>query len=361
MRISPPLITVVFPLALLGGGVRAAQGPARPTAANDLRIVVIAGEDAVNIVQQKTAVAPIVEVRDRNDVPVAGAVVRFAIQGGKSASFAGGAPTLTVATNAAGQAVASGFSPLASGAVQINVQAAFQGQVAVATLTQTNVMTAAQAAAVTAGGASGTTTGTSGAAAGGSSGSTAGTSGAAAGAGGGGGLSATTIGLVAGAVAGGVVAVQAVRSEEPQGEEYSGPFAMDWTVGCLVERMTGTLEVGFLAASTAPDAPLSDGNFSVKNGGSSVVSRPANCNILSNGNWGMGDAPLTGTVGNFEAHFQDSVTSQVGGQIQRFYDFRGGLNGGVVTGTFEMRWLGSAQAGGFQTTGVTTVTLSRVQ
>jgi hypothetical protein len=43
-----------------------AQAPA-------LRIVVIAGEHAVNIVQQKSAVAPIVEVGDRNDQPVAGA------------------------------------------------------------------------------------------------------------------------------------------------------------------------------------------------------------------------------------------------------------------------------------------------
>src|SRR5262245_60598590 len=41
-----------------------------------LQIVVIAGEGAVNIVQQKTAIAPVVEVRDRNDQPVAGAVIR---------------------------------------------------------------------------------------------------------------------------------------------------------------------------------------------------------------------------------------------------------------------------------------------
>ena len=54
-----------------------------------LKIVVIAGEDAVNIIQQRTAVAPIVEVRDRNDLPVAGVAVVFAIRGG-GASFAGG-------------------------------------------------------------------------------------------------------------------------------------------------------------------------------------------------------------------------------------------------------------------------------
>jgi hypothetical protein len=158
-----------------------------------LKIVVIEGEAAVNIIQQKTAVAPLVEVRDRNDQPVAGAIVTFAIQGGRSAGFAGGASTLSVTTNAAGQALASGFSPLASGAVQINVQAAFQGQVAAATIAQTNVVTAAQAAAVGSTGASG------GAGSGGAAG------------GGGGGLSATTIGILGGVAAGGALAAVKVK------------------------------------------------------------------------------------------------------------------------------------------------------
>jgi hypothetical protein len=39
-----------------------------------LKIVVVEGEDAVNIIQQRTAVSPIVEVRDDNDLPVAGAL-----------------------------------------------------------------------------------------------------------------------------------------------------------------------------------------------------------------------------------------------------------------------------------------------
>src|SRR4051812_17503162 len=68
-----------------------------------LHIVVIEGEGAVNIIQQKTAVAPIIEVRDRNNVPIAGAVVRFTIEGGKQAAFSGGSQTLTITTNAAGR------------------------------------------------------------------------------------------------------------------------------------------------------------------------------------------------------------------------------------------------------------------
>ena len=77
---------------------RAAQNGSAP--ASGLKIVVVEGEDAVNIIQQRTAVAPVIEVRDRNNQPVAGAVVRFAIQGGR-ASF-NGARTLSVTTNLAG-------------------------------------------------------------------------------------------------------------------------------------------------------------------------------------------------------------------------------------------------------------------
>ncbi len=171
----------------------------------------IEGEAAVNIIQQKTAVAPLVEVRDRNDQPVAGAVVTFAIQGGRSAGFAGGASTLSVTTNAAGQALASGFSPLASGAVQINVQAAFQGQIAAVTIAQTNVMTAAQAAAVGAG-----ASGTSGGGAGGAAATGAGAGG------GGGGLSATTIGILGGVAAGGALA--AVKAKDALEGETPAPI-----------------------------------------------------------------------------------------------------------------------------------------
>ena len=133
-----------------------AVGLAAPSAAlgqaAGLKIVVVEGEDAVNIIQQKTAVAPVVEVRDKNDHPVAGAVVRFAIRNGR-ATFSG-ARTISVTTNAAGRAVAAGLTPTGSGALQIGASAAFQGQTAVATIVQTNVLTAAQAAsAASAGGA----------------------------------------------------------------------------------------------------------------------------------------------------------------------------------------------------------------
>ena len=80
----------MLPIALLVASLATLQQPV--TSASDLRIVVVKGEDAVNIIQQKTAVAPLVEIRDRNNLPVAGATVTFTI-GGNSAAFAGGAQT----------------------------------------------------------------------------------------------------------------------------------------------------------------------------------------------------------------------------------------------------------------------------
>src|SRR5687767_13452648 len=62
-----------------------------------LKIVVIEGEDAVNIIQQKTAVSPVVEVRDENDLPVGGVLLRFSIRGNR-AVFRGGLQELTATT-----------------------------------------------------------------------------------------------------------------------------------------------------------------------------------------------------------------------------------------------------------------------
>jgi hypothetical protein len=51
-----------------------------------------------------------------------------------------------VTTNAAGRAVASELQAIGRGALRIQVQASYQGQVATATVSQTNVATAADAA-----------------------------------------------------------------------------------------------------------------------------------------------------------------------------------------------------------------------
>jgi len=140
--------------------------------------------------------------------------VRFAITRGR-ATFSG-ARTLTVTTNAAGRAIATGLTLTGSGALQISAAAAFQGQTAVMTIAQTNVMTVAASGA----GASGGGAASGGAAAGGS----------------GGGLSATTIGIVGGAVAGGtlvateVLGTQSIIYRGTWTEEHSGTIEMDLEV-----------------------------------------------------------------------------------------------------------------------------------
>lgn len=272
--------------ALIGLGVAASPLPAergvfaQSSAQSDLRIVVISGEDAVNIIQQKTAVTPIVEVRDRNNLPVAGAVVTFTIEGGKGAAF-GGASTLTVTTNAAGQAAAAGFSPAAAGAVQINVQAAFQGQVAAATIAQTNVMTAAEAAAAAGGTGGGAGSGTSTGAAGG---------------GGSGGLSATTIGVIAGAAGAGVLVATQV------GSSNSAPVAGSVTASPAIALMASD-NVSFSAQASDPDNdPLTyrwdfgDGTTSAEPSPRHIYSSAGTFNVQVTVSDGKESATGTGTV-----------------------------------------------------------------
>jgi PKD repeat protein len=163
---------------------RAQDSAARITG---LKIVVLEGEDAVNIIDKMTAVKPTVEVRDKNDLPVSGAAVTFMINGGRNtATFANGLRQVTVTTDSLGRATITELNPLGKGAFQIEARAAYQGQTATTTIHQTNFATTAQAAqaAKSPGGAS----------------STAGTSA-------GGGLSHAVIG---GIVAGGAAAAAAV-------------------------------------------------------------------------------------------------------------------------------------------------------
>src|SRR5262245_2499237 len=111
-RFSGGLVISIVLIGLTSTGQRivsAAQSAA-------LKILEPEGEGAVNIMHQKTAVAPVIEVRDRNDQPVAGAVVKFAITKGR-ASF-NGARTLSLTTNAAGRATAAGLTPIGNGPLQ---------------------------------------------------------------------------------------------------------------------------------------------------------------------------------------------------------------------------------------------------
>jgi hypothetical protein len=286
-----------------------------------LRVVVIEGEDGVNIIQQKTAVRPVVEVRDRNNLPVSGAIVTFSIEGGKAATF-GGASTLTVATNAAGQAAVTGLTPSAAGAFQIQVSAAFQGQVATATIAQTNVMTAAQAVAAGAASGSGSASG------GGAGGSAAG--------GAGGGLSTTTIAIAGAAIAGGAVA--ATQIADKLGEtNFTGTFSGTIS-GVLTSRGDNC---SFTYTITGSNARLKFDQFSDSSvagkfdyeGPSGLTS--TTCSVITPPIPSfIGEVPLTGTPSNFGG--RNTITAPGAGNVsgENTYIFQGSINGSTATGTF---------------------------
>ena len=119
-----------------------------------LRIVVLEGENSVNVIEQGTAVPILVEVHDRNGLPVAGASVRFLLGEGGTATLNAGLSQVVLTTDALGQAAVA-VNPVAAGAVELSVNAAFGGETATAAIVQANFATAAEAAAAVAGAAGG--------------------------------------------------------------------------------------------------------------------------------------------------------------------------------------------------------------
>jgi len=278
-----------------------------------LRIVVVEGEGGVNIIQQKTAVRPLVEVRDRNNLPVAGAAVTFTIGGGgqtaaNSAAFAGGAQTLTVTTNAAGQAAASGLNAIRSGAFQIQVQAAYQGQLATAAISQTNFATAAAAAQ----------------------------------AGGGGGISGMTIAIVGAAVVGGgaIAATQSgiLGHEGDADAAYQGPISGQFVftnVGgpqnpspgscASTKAITGTLEITLNDASTAGKADVQMTYSEIALSGASCL--PNTQPVIFTGFVDVSGGPSALTF---------TLTTQQSGNLSTGTtkaSFTGALSGSTISGT----------------------------
>jgi hypothetical protein len=116
-------------------------------AAGKIQIVIVEGEGAINNVRQRVAREPIVQVEDENRKPIAGAAVTFLLPNqGAGATFANGARSLTITTDAQGRAAARGLRPNSvSGKYEIRVNASHQGQTASATISQTNALAAAAA------------------------------------------------------------------------------------------------------------------------------------------------------------------------------------------------------------------------
>lgn len=106
----------------------------------DLRIIVLQGEGAINNMVTHAGIAPIVEVRDRNDRPLDGASVRFELPPtGTSAAFPAEQLTYTGRTNRQGQVGAPALMPNhQAGRFSINVTAMLGNSVGYAKIRQTN-------------------------------------------------------------------------------------------------------------------------------------------------------------------------------------------------------------------------------
>lgn len=314
--------------------------------ASPLKIVVLEGEGAVNIIQQKTAVRPLVEVRDRNNLPVAGATVTFSIGGGGSgAAFAGGVQTLTVTTNAAGQAAASSLNALSSGAFQIQVQAAYQGQIATAAISQTNFATAAAAAQAGAtAGSGGATTGAAGGAAGG----------------GGGGISAVTLGIVGAAVGGGALAATQVLAKDP-GEVfdvYTGSLSGQLIFTTVANSPGGqqtscdrpNAVTGSITIELRPDNATGNARMQVIQNEVSVSgSCIANTQPIT---FSLADVPVTG--GPSTLTFTGSSSN---GGTTNTVVFNGSLAGNTITGTARISIVQQGSGTGTSASGSGSTTL----
>jgi hypothetical protein len=105
-----------------------------------LSIEVVEGQNAINNITRNTAYEAVIEVRDANGRPAAGANVTFTLPAvGPSGVFTDGSKTLMIQTDASGRATARGLRPNNQvGQFEIRVTASFQGQSASANITQTN-------------------------------------------------------------------------------------------------------------------------------------------------------------------------------------------------------------------------------
>ena len=118
--------------------VRAAQAPP----SDDLKIVIIDGEGFTNNLKKRIAREPIVEVRDRNDKPIAGVAVTFTLpSNGAGGTFANGTRIVNVVTGPDGRAASTAFrANNVPGQFNINVTASHQGQTTSAVISQSNAV-----------------------------------------------------------------------------------------------------------------------------------------------------------------------------------------------------------------------------
>ena len=148
LRLNSPLALVLTAAMLLPPSIfpqqsalKPASPPAQPTT-DGLKIVIIKGANSTNSIFRKFAEQPVVEIRDVDDKPVAGAEVIFQVPWtGPGAAFDDWLRALVVQTGPDGRAATRGMAPNnEEGQFNIKVMANYQGKSAVAVIPQTNVL-----------------------------------------------------------------------------------------------------------------------------------------------------------------------------------------------------------------------------
>ena len=148
MRLNCQLALVLSAAMLVPSPTFAQQNSLKPApppvqqSADDLKIVIIKGANSTNSILRKTAEQPVVEIRDANDKPVAGAEVVFQTPwNGPGGAFDDWLKALTVRSGPDGRAAARGLAPnTEEGSFNIKVIANYEGKSAMAVIPQTNVL-----------------------------------------------------------------------------------------------------------------------------------------------------------------------------------------------------------------------------
>ena len=113
------------------------------------QLFVLRGESAQNNIKKGRATKAVVEVRDRNNKPVAGAAVLFLLpDSGPGGAFVGGAQSATVTTDSAGQAAVTYQPNSVSG--NFNMKVSVKGTNTSTTISQTNLAAVATGLSTTA-------------------------------------------------------------------------------------------------------------------------------------------------------------------------------------------------------------------
>lgn len=133
----------ILAVLLLPARMPAVQDPDAPK----LNIIVIRGDGAINNIKSRTAREIIVEVRDENNKPVAGASVAFLLpDSGPGLVSSNSGRMVNAMTDANGRAAARGLRPNGqNGNFNVQVRANYQQSFGQIVITQSNVIAAGAA------------------------------------------------------------------------------------------------------------------------------------------------------------------------------------------------------------------------